>query len=235
MTTMPGSRLSGFDDVTIPLLDPAAQVVLYYADGRYVQQAAALRARCPRAILVPISVSAGFVVPRARRLYLDDEPGDANDSQVLGWYDDAKRAGVQVPGVYTSISNAESVCNILEHAGKTYGVDFALHSAHYTGVPHLCSPSCGFGFTRTAHNTQWTDRAEGRSLDADLCTPFGVGISPSTPRASGIARAELALNLSNRNASVHGAPGKDVQLSHDDIWLPVTVEINERTGAWRVK
>jgi hypothetical protein len=71
--------------------------------------------------------------------------------------------------------------HIMEAAGLRYGIDFLIWSAHYTGIPHLCGPQCGFGLDRTVHNTQYTDRLDNRSLDGDLCTDLGVGIVTAIP------------------------------------------------------
>jgi len=51
---------------------------------------------------------------------------------------------------YCSISQAQTLINRDGRPKK-------LWTAHYTGVPHICNPSCGFGFTGTADGTQWTD------------------------------------------------------------------------------
>jgi hypothetical protein len=171
-------RVNGWDDVNISLIPTDAAVIFYYADGTYQEHLTALQAHAPKAHLVPIVVRAGDTVAKAKRLYLDDEPGDATNDEVVAWWHLAKEAGVEVPGVYTSVSNGEAMCGELERAGLVYGKDFTWWSAHYTGVPHLCSPACGFGVTRTAHNTQYADNALGRSLDADLCTDWGVGLTP---------------------------------------------------------
>lgn len=180
MTVLPATRLRGNDDVNISLLEPNAQVVFYYGDGTYVETQASIRKQCPHAELVPIAVRASFIVPKAKRLYLDDEPGDADNSELVGWYHMAKVAGVEIPGDYTSVANVMAVIRIMEAAGLKYGIEFLIWSAHYTGIPHLCGPQCGFGLDRTVHNTQWTDRLDGRSLDGDLCTALGVGID-TTP------------------------------------------------------
>lgn len=45
------------------------------------------------------------------------------------------------------------------------GRDYLLWTAHYTGHPHICGPSCGFGLQHEADATQWTNHALGRNLD----------------------------------------------------------------------
>jgi hypothetical protein len=176
-----GVRINGWDDVDISLIPTAAAVIFYYADGTYVEREATLKSRAPDAVLVPIAVRAGFVVPKARRLYLDDEPGDADDEEIVGWYHEAKDVAVELPGIYSSIANGQAVVNIMTAAGFVYGVDYLFWSAHYTSVPHLCNPSCGFGFKEVAHNTQYEDNAFGKNLDADECTDLGVGIAAVLP------------------------------------------------------
>jgi hypothetical protein len=174
-------RIQGFDDVNINDISPDAQVVFYYDDGTFAENINAVRARCPHAKLIPIAVNAGFSPSNVPRAMLDNEPGDATNDQLVGWYHLAKSHGVEVPLDYTSISNAETDCRIMEAAGLKYGIDFGIHTAHYTGVPHLCTPACGFGFTRTAHNTQYMGYATGGHADLDLCSAFGIGLVVPVP------------------------------------------------------
>ncbi len=53
---------------------------------------------------------------------------------------------------YCAISNAQALIN-------RYGRPRKLWTAHYDPAlgAHICSPSCGFGFTGHADGTQWTD------------------------------------------------------------------------------
>ena len=229
--------LRGFDDVTISLLDPGAAVVFYYADGNYAEQEAAIRRQCPHAILVPISIDAGFVVPRSKRLFLDMEPTLATIGEFGGWHRLAKSHGVELPGGYCSVSSGEEFINAAEGAGLRYGVDFLWWSAHYTDVPHLCSPACGFGVTHVAHDTQWTDRAEGKSLDGDLCTPLGVGLDPKpAPHSSGIALFAGAYDITHDHWTVRGAPGHDVKLVGAKALrkAEISLEIGHGGGAWNI-
>lgn len=170
--------IKGFDSVTWGDIPSDAAVVFYYDDGRYVEQVTQLRAHCPHAILIPIAVRANYAA-KAKIMFLDDEPGDATNDQLTGWYHLAKEVGVEKPGDYTSISNAKAVIDIMDAHGFEYGTDWLLWTAHYTGIPHICGPQCGFGMDRYAHNTQYTDRALNVNLDGDLCTDEGVGIVPA--------------------------------------------------------
>lgn len=78
---------------------------------------------------------------------------------------------------YTSISNAQSAIN-------QFGRPKKLWTAHYTGVPHICNSSCGFGFKGTADGTQWTNH--GNLWDESLLSDNFFNLIPTpTPPAPG--------------------------------------------------
>jgi hypothetical protein len=177
MTLLPGVRVNGEDDVTIGLLNRGIHLVFFYADGNYEEYITKIKAHSPEAICIPIAVRSDFVIKGALRLYLDVERGDATNEEALGWYHLAKKNDVELPGFYTSVSNAQALIDTLKSAGVILGTHYLLWTAHYTGRSHLCSPECGFDFTETANVTQWTDTAEGKSLDGDLATAWAIGMS----------------------------------------------------------
>lgn len=157
--------LEMYDDVNVSLIPVTAQAVAGYVDGRWPTYAQ-LAAKFPHAQhLVSIAV---FAKDNADAL--DVEPGDATVAQAAGWVKRQKVRGLKHAIVYTSLSQAQTLVNALSSQGLSLGVDYLLWTAHYNGSPHLCSPACGYGFKETAHATQWTDRAEGRSLDESLCS-----------------------------------------------------------------
>lgn len=86
---------------------------------------------------------------------------------------------------YCSISNAENLIN-------TYGRPRKLWTAHYTAVPHICSPACGFGFTGTADGTQWTDH--GGAWDESLIRDDFFDFQPDPYKELDMASMVVANN-----------------------------------------
>lgn len=99
---------------------------------------------------------------------LDVEPGDAPPEKAPEWVRRQQRRGVKRPILYTSVSQAATLLDILSAHGIHRG-DVRLWLAHYTHHEHVCGPGCGFGLDTTADATQWTDRAHGRTLDQSCC------------------------------------------------------------------
>jgi len=162
-----------FDDVNVSLIPKDAQAVAGYVDGHY-QTWAKVKAGWPHAKKLPIAVFG-----QDNGDCLDVEPGDATIFQAPAWVKrqlanwSKSHHDVARPVVYTSASQMQSLVNTLSKAGLKYGQDYLLWSAHYNPAlgRHLCSPKCGFGIKVTAHATQYTDHALGRSLDESLCSP----------------------------------------------------------------
>lgn len=154
-----------YDDVTLSLIPVSAQAVAGYVDGRWPTYAQLVK-QFPHA-KHKLSIA---VFSRDDANVLDVEPGDATVAEIVGWVKRQHERGERKPDIYTAVSWAEKVVSTLTAAGFEYGVHYRLWTAHYTYRPHLCSSKCGFGFTKIAHATQWTDKAGGRSLDESLCT-----------------------------------------------------------------
>jgi hypothetical protein len=162
-----------FDDVTVSLIPKDAQAVAGYVDGHWAtwQQIAK---DFPKAKKLKIAVFG-----QDNGDCLDVEPGDASILQAPGW---VKRQiarwaryphDVPRPVVYTNASNGQKLIDTLSRNGLKYGQDYLWWSAHYDPAlgRHLCSPKCGFGIKETAHATQYTDHANGVSLDESICSP----------------------------------------------------------------
>lgn len=154
-----------YDDVNVSLIPVSAQAVAGYVDGRWPTYAQLVK-KFPHAQHV-VSIA---VFPSDNAEVLDVEPGDATVAQAADWVKRQKARGVKKPVVYTAASWGQSLVNALTLAGLKYGTDYLWWSAHYTYKPHLCSSKCGFGIRVIAHVTQWTDKAEGKSLDESLCS-----------------------------------------------------------------
>lgn len=100
---------------------------------------------------------------------LDIEPGDADPADAPAFVAERK-AKDRKAVFYRQASDVMALIAILTAHGYVFGVDYFIVTAHYTGVPHICGPVCGFGIDRQMHGTQWTDHAEGRNLDESLVT-----------------------------------------------------------------
>jgi len=162
-----------FDDVNVSLIPKDAQAVAGYVDGHYMTWQKVL-AGWPKAKKLMIAVFG-----QDNGDCLDVEPGDASIMQAPAWVKrqlaiwHTRPHDVARPVVYTSASQMQSLVNKLGSNGLRYGQDYLLWSAHYDPArgQHLCSPKCGFGIKVTAHATQYTDHALGRSLDESICSP----------------------------------------------------------------
>ena len=160
----PGSlRIEMYDDVNVSLIPVSAEAVAGYVDGRWPTYAQLVKKFPHAKHFVSIAV---FSSDNAE--VLDIEPGDATIAQAVAWIKRQHARGEKRPVAYTSLAQAELLIQALDHAGFKFGIDYLLWTAHYSGKPHLCSKSCGLGFTHVAHATQWTDHAGGVSLDESL-------------------------------------------------------------------
>lgn len=144
--------LTMLDSVDASALDPNAEAAACYADGRY-SNCAAVRARCPHAKLVPITV-----LGRDRVKAGDVEPGDMTLIAGVAWAGREVAAGRR-PMPYASVSQWGALARGLAARLGVSVADVPKHvdpwSAHYTDREHLCSPSCGFGMPFTAAATQY--------------------------------------------------------------------------------
>jgi hypothetical protein len=170
--------LTMYDSVTTTEIPANAAAVAGYVNGRW-PTFASLKKSHPKALRLSIAVTAS-----ADADCLDVEKGDAEVWQAPDWVRRQQKRGVKRPVLYTSLSQVEGLLAELRRAG--IGRDqVRLWTAHYTHGAHLCAAGCGFGLSTTADATQYTDRAEGRNLDASLVSPgfFTVPVSAATRRA----------------------------------------------------
>lgn len=148
-----------FDDTSVDLIPRLARAVAGYTGGSW-PTFSTLLACFPHARKVSIAINS---IGRGR--ILDVEPGDATAAEAWAWWEshpDAK-------GFYTSQSNLGALVNALAAHGLV-PKDYALWSAHYDGTRHICGPkTCGAPVEVDA--TQWTDRANDRSLDESVVLP----------------------------------------------------------------
>jgi hypothetical protein len=93
---------------------------------------------------------------------------------------------VHRPVVYFSVANWGAVMESL-HAAGLEPSHVRIWTAHYTGVPHLCSSACEPGVTGTADATQWASSGPpstlpheyaGRNIDVSETTHTFWGAPP---------------------------------------------------------
>ena len=164
-----------FDTITPDQVPANPQAVAGYVGGSWPDYNF-LVATFPKALHLSIAPEASMEAD-----CLDDEPGDATNAQLVGWYHLMKSKGATRIYFYTSISNVQALIDTLAAAGISRA-DYMIWSAHYTDNPHICAPNtCGQGPQCDA--TQWTDHALGRNLDQSLCSPdfFGAPVVVENP------------------------------------------------------
>lgn len=162
-----------YDDVTAGLIPSTAQFVFYYTDGRYANLTA-VKARCPSATFIGIAVTASD-----NAQVLDIENGDATNAQAPAWVKRQLAAGTKRPVLYTSAGNAQALINECAANGVARS-SYALWTAHYNQVSHVCGP---FERYPQADGTQWTSTSGGKSLDQSLLNDsfFAGGTVNVTP------------------------------------------------------
>lgn len=157
-----GEEFRMFDSITLDAIPKDAKAVAGYVNGSWATYPEIVK-RWPKAKHLSIAVSSS-VDARC----LDVEPGDATPADAPGWI---KRHRGRTPIVYSSLSQAQDVVNVLGEAGLKQGRDYRLWVAHYTDKPHRCDAKCGLGFHGKADATQFTCNSGGKNLDESLCAP----------------------------------------------------------------
>lgn len=162
-----------YDDINLGLIPANAEAVAGYVNGRWPTYDAVVK-KWPHAHHLSIAVTS-----HADADCLDVELGDATNVVAPAWVKRQQARGIRRPAVYTSVSNAQNLINVLNKAGISR-TQLRLWTAHYTGREHFCNARCGFGLMTSADATQWTDRALGRSLDQSVVNDafFGVPTKP---------------------------------------------------------
>ncbi len=168
--------LTMYDAVDLANVPPGAAAVAGYVNGKWPTYSQ-LATRFPKALHLSIAVTA-----EADADVLDVEPGDATNAAAPMWFlrQRALRPS-RKPTFYTSLSNVKALVGVLQAAGIKRD-EYKIWSAHYTRIPHLCVPGCGYGMPTVADATQYTDIALGRNLDASLVSAGFFPVSPAVRR-----------------------------------------------------
>jgi hypothetical protein len=171
-----------YDSVTASQLPAGAYAYAGYVDGAYANFEEIART-FPHAKLLSITTSGN---PGADAHAVDDENGDANNPQAVAFVR-AKLA--ERPVAYTQASNLLALEDDLSVVGPRSS--YRLWSAHYTGVPHLCSRLvCGYGSNTPADATQYAadpyNYTMGRNIDISVLSEnfFASAAVPVPPPVS---------------------------------------------------
>lgn len=192
-----------FDDTNVELL-PKADAYAAYVDGIY-ENVGQVRTKFPGAHILSIAVKAADLADA-----LDIEAGDAVNSDAPGWFKRALASGVSKPCLYTSASNADALVEEMAKAGIVRSA-YRLWTAHYGKGEHLCGPTTCGECHATADATQFTDRANGESLDESVClADFFTHVLPPPPVT------HPTLTMGDKDS---GPNGPVAQLQHRlDVW-----------------
>lgn len=161
--------LTMYDAIDLESIPRDAQAVAGYVGGNW-PTFHELAHRWPHARHLSIAVQADEDAQA-----LDVEAGDATPAEAPAWVRRQIQRGVSPPVIYVQLSTVPQLQADLRAAGIPRA-SYRLWTAHWTGKPHRCSRRCLAGWHDRAGATQWTDRAEGRSLD--VSSVFGPGFFP---------------------------------------------------------
>lgn len=143
-----------FDSID-PSQIPAGQDAAGYVDGRWRTYS---QLHGPHNLSIAVFASDDADV-------IDDEAGDATNSQLPGWVRRELGLGHSRPVTYFAVSNSPGAAAALRSGGIARP-EIRCWTAHYNYRPHLCGAGCGLDpWFGTADATQWTDRSGGRNLD----------------------------------------------------------------------
>ncbi len=151
-----------YDSVTVSAIPTDAEGVAAYVQGDPYPNLAAVKARCPHAKILTVALHSSIDAD-----CLDIELGGALNADGPAWFHKQVKRGIKTPTLYTSLSNAQSLVDLMAHTGIKRA-EFKLWTAHYNYVQHRCGPHCGFGLKSDANGTQFTNRAHGLNLDESL-------------------------------------------------------------------
>lgn len=164
-----------FDDVEPDLLPAGYDAYAGYVDGIY-ENISQIKARFPSAFILTIAVKSADIAD-----VLDIESGDATNADAAAWFKRALAAGITKPCFYTEASNVNALVDVLTSAGIPRTA-YKLWSAHYAQGNHICGPNTCKATTVACDATQFTNNANGKSLDESAAlTSFFTLVTPPAP------------------------------------------------------
>jgi peptidoglycan hydrolase-like protein with peptidoglycan-binding domain len=152
------SDLTMYDATTVANIPKTAVIVAGYVGGLYPTYIT-LQKQFPKATLLSIAVNSSEDAQ-----CLDVEKGDAIIADIPAWYKRQLANKVSRPVIYASVGNMADVLSELASSGISRQ-NVRLWSAHYANGNHICGPSTCGQVRQDMDGTQWTDNANGISLD----------------------------------------------------------------------
>lgn len=220
-----------YDDVTLNLIPPDARTVVAYVDGIYANYEQA-KARFPHAEVIGITVTGQH---GAHIRFCDCETRDLSVAQTIAWLQEDIAAGYDDHGPYGNVSTMVEVLAQLDE--RHVPVErYVTWSAHYGIGEHICAPgTCGYpGLPRAVDGTQFTEWAQGKSLDESAVTQRWLGtLAPPKPAPAkhelrGVAHFAGTVNLQTGRWTIHGIPWPGVKLNGpDEAWV---AQLNLQVG-----
>lgn len=206
--------LTLYDAVTAENIPADAEYAAYYTDGRFANETA-IRARCPHATLLSITVT-----PTVGADCCDCETGDLTAAQAEAWVRESLAAGHYRPVVYADASNWSSG---LAAALEKYGSQIRRWVADYNDEPSIPS-----GYDAHQYSTG--------NVDTSVCADDFFAAKPK-PEPKGHVRAIVTFDIATQKVlAVHGLPGTGVHFTGPEKWIDVhaQIQVGEPGGGhWR--
>lgn len=197
-----------FDSVDVSQLPSGPYSYAGYVNGHWPTYAA-VKAKFPNASVLSIAVSAN-----ADAECLDVERGDAVNADAPGWVKRQQGGGIQLPTLYTSVSNMDALLHVLIQSGISRN-SVSLWSAHYGSGEHICGPGTCRLTSTLMDGTQWNNRAMGRNLDQS--TFFGRPVTPDKVITTQIGEIKIAQQVDVICHVRSGVGYVDVQVPYDKV------------------
>jgi hypothetical protein len=244
-----------FDDVNASLIPSDAAAVAYYVDRPWANLTA-VQKQCPHAKLLPIITSPADTsqlkqfVGWENGVAWDIENGDWTPTGAAPHIKAAHTEGIR-PIAYGSVSSWPGSGGIIDelHAWGLQRSQVGCWTAHYIGA-HICSPSCWGQLSSTAwgsftaDGTQFTDTADGRSLDESelgdgfFAKPAPAPKPPAVKHATGLMHLNVTFNADpphGHNWQIVKEPGGNFKPGSEDHWSSAEIQVNRKTGDVRIR
>jgi hypothetical protein len=169
------TNLTMYDAVTPSNIPASAAYVAGYVGGLWPTYTTLLK-QFPRATILSIAINSS-----ENAECLDVETGDATIADIPAWVKRQLSDKVYRPVIYSSVANMGNVLSTLA-ANNISRQSVRLWSAHYSNGNHICGPSSCGQVRQDMDGTQWTDNANGKSLDqSSLDSNFFIATTVTAP------------------------------------------------------
>jgi hypothetical protein len=209
------------DAVNAAALDPDQKHAVFYADGNWPNEAA-VRARCPHAELFAITVRGAT---GHEYFCVDCETGDVSVAGAIAWVQKQVALGVDPVCVYANQNTWESLGlrNALAHYGKRIKRWVAAY------------PGSGANVTAGYDAHQYASGDVDRNIALDDFFTASSKPKPK-PHNSGIAKAEITVDLKTGKATIHGTKGEHVEFggATKQLHYKVELKVGKGGGKWHI-